>query len=343
MRTLKNLLSNQSMARVVCCCFMVILIASSDFTTAQEIAPVSAKQSEAITPVKEPIPAMRSDNLYRIGPGDVLSITILDRPELSSDVRVDGRGVIAMPLIPGGLEVACRTEVEIAKQIATGYTRYLKDPEVKVFVKEYQSQPVAAIGAVNSPGRFQLQRRVRLLEVLTFANGPATGAGRTVQIIRDAGSPSCDAAVATDSDTFVSFNLNDTLRGVENANPYVRPGDIITIPVAEQVYILGNVRTPAPLPLKDSMTVSQAIAMAGGTLPDTKRERVRIVRQVPGGTKTEIFVDLKAIDKQQGQDIALRANDIVDVPKTSGVAKGLKDMLRTVIPSLTRFPITPIP
>jgi polysaccharide export outer membrane protein len=283
------------------------------------------------------------DNLYRIGPGDVLAITILDRPELSGEARVDGRGMIPMPMIPGGLQVSCRTEAEVAKQVATGYAKYLKDPEVKVYVREYQSQPVAAIGAVTTPGRFQLQRRVRLLQLLAFANGPAPGAGRSVQIIHDPTAPTCEAETANDIDALVSYNLSDTMRGVEQANPYVRPGDIITILTAEQVFILGNVRSPAAIPLKESLTLSQAIAMVGGILPDTKRERVRIVRQAPGGAKTEIFVDLKAIDKLQAPDIVLQANDIVDVPGNSGVGHSLKGMLRTVIPTLARFPLIPIP
>lgn len=313
----------------------------------------SAKGQQPVNPqanVNSAVPASdglvsrsQPDTLYRIGPGDVLSITILDRPELSGDaVRVDGRGIIPMPLIPGGLQVSCRTEEEIAKEIARGYAKYLKDPEVKVFVSQYQSQPVAAIGAVNSPGRFQLQRRVRLLQLLTFANGPHASAGRSIQIIHDATAPSC-AEPSSDTDALVSFNLSDTMRGLEHANPYVRPGDIITILVAEQVFVLGNVRAPSTLPFRDSLTLSQAIAMVGGTLPDTKKERVRIVRQVPGGTKTEIFVDLKAIDKQQAQDFELQANDIVEIPRNTGVGQSLKDMMRTVVPTLTQLPLRAIP
>ena len=346
MKSLKHFLSRHlTGANPIVCCCLLLLVTSIQSAMAQQSVNPQANLSGAAASPGGIVSRTQPDNLYRIGPGDVLSITILDRPELSGEaIRVDGRGIIPMPLIPAGLQVSCRTEAEVAKQIATGYVKYLKDPEVKVFVKEYQSQPVAAIGAVNSPGRFQLQRRVRLLQLLTFANGPAPTAGRTVQIIRDAAAPSCEAAATTnDTDSFVSFNLSDTLRGVEQANPYVRPGDIITIPVADQVFVLGNVRTPSTLPLKESITVSQAIAMAGGTLPDTKRERVRIVRQVPGGTKTEIFVDLKAIDKRQAQDVALQANDIVDVPKASGAAQSLKGMLRTLMPTLARFPIMPIP
>jgi len=343
MKPLKHLLARRPTgATLISCCCLILTGASIHSASAQQ--PVPQVLNGAVASSDGLVSRAQPDNLYRIGPGDVLSITILDRPELSGDsIRVDGRGVIPMPMIPEGLQVSCRTEAEVAKQISKGYAKYLKDPDVKVFVKEYQSQPVAAIGAVGAPGRFQLQRRVRLLELLTYAGGPGPAAGRSVQIIHDAAAPSCEAAPTSDADSFVSFNLSDTLRGVEQANPYVRPGDIITIPVADQVFVLGNIRNPAPIPLKDSITISQAIAMAGGTLPDTKRERVRIVRQGQGGTRTEIFVDLKAIDKQQAQDIALQANDIVEVPKATGVGQSLKVMLKTVVPTLARLPITSIP
>lgn len=286
-----------------------------------------------------------ADDRYRIGPGDLLSITILDYPQLSSDsIKVDSHGTILMPLITGDISAACRTEGELAKEIGLRYAKYLKEPQVKVFVKEYQSQPVAIIGAVNAPGRFQLQRRVRLLELLTFAGGPAERAGRSIQIIHSGSTQACETAsgsegAASSSEGFVSLSLNDTLRGAEQANPFVQPGDIITIPVAEQAYIVGNVRSPVTLALKEPVTVSEAIARAGGTLPDTKSDRVRIVRQVPGSmTKKEIFVDLKAIDRRQAEDIAIQPNDIIDVPKANGVAKGLRELLRSLAPLAIQVP-----
>ena len=78
-------------------------------------------------------------------------------------------------------------------------------------------------------------------------------------------------------------------------------------------------------------------------MPDTKSERVRIVRQLPGNTsKTEIFVDLKAIDKRQAEDVVLQANDIVDVP-TSGGKRLLRPLLGAVVPAAAQLPVRVIP
>jgi polysaccharide export outer membrane protein len=231
----------------------------------------------------------------------------------------------------------------LAQEIAAGYQKYLRNPQVDVFVREYQSQPVAVIGAVNTPGRFQLQRRVRLLELISFAGGPGELAGRSIQLIHaTSASPACetphaDASVGAVEAGVVSYDLSATLRAEDSANPYVRPGDIVTLPEAEQAFVVGNVLRPGPITLKESITVTQAIARVGGTLPDTKSERVRITRQA-SGRKTELYVDLKAINTHQAEDLALQANDIVDVPTASG-RRFLRTLTGAIAPTLGRLPV----
>lgn len=287
-----------------------------------------------------------SDERYRIGPGDLLDVRIFNKPQFSRDsVRVDNRGMIRMPLIEGDLRAACRTEGELAREIASNYLKYLRNPQVEVFVKEYQSQLVSVLGAVKSPGRFQLQRRVRLLELITLVNGPTDLAGRSVQIVQSGYNSLCDqegAEKANDgeADGIISYKLSDTLLGKPEANPYMHSGDVITIPEAEQILIVGNVLKPSALPLKDPLTLTRAIALAGGTLPDTKSNKIRIIRQAPGSTaKTEIIADLKAIDTQKTTDIVMQANDIIEVPRTTGGRMIMKDLLRTIIPTASQLPL----
>ncbi|HSQ23764.1 MAG TPA: polysaccharide biosynthesis/export family protein, partial [Pyrinomonadaceae bacterium] len=122
---------------------------------------------------------------YRIGPGDVLDVRVYNRPQLSREtVRVEGNGMIRMPLIEGEIQAACKTEGELAKDISTRYARYYRNLPVDVFIKEYHAREVALIGAVNDQGRYQMQRRIRLLELLTFAKGPSDKAGQTINIVR---------------------------------------------------------------------------------------------------------------------------------------------------------------
>jgi protein involved in polysaccharide export with SLBB domain len=110
---------------------------------------------------------------------------------------------------------------------------------------------------------------------------------------------------------------------------------VISVLEADQVFVVGNVIRPSSIPLKEPLTVSRAIAMSGGVLPYTKSDRVRIIRQPPGSVpKEEMFVDLKAIEKQHAVDIVLQANDIVDVPVSGG-----KRLLGSLVGSIVQMPV----
>jgi polysaccharide biosynthesis/export protein len=305
------------------------------------------QQAKAETPTQaaEAVSApAEQEGLYRIGPGDVLEVRFFNRPQLSFEsLRVDGQGLIQMPLIEGGIRAACRTENELAKEIATRYLKYQRNPQVNVFIKEYNSQPVAMIGAVNAPGRFQLQRRVRLLELLALTGGPKDNAGRVIQVVHTSDTPTCDAPEAEKADAGLdgldTFSLSETMRGEVKSNPYLRPGDVISIPEAEQAFVIGNVIEPRTIMLKEPVTVSKAIAMAGGVNVDTKKEKIRIIRQLPGSTaKTEIIVDLQAIEKRQAEDYTLVAGDIVDVPSSAG-KRFWRGLASAVAPAIVHTPV----
>lgn len=295
-------------------------------------------------------PAAAADDSYRLGPGDVIDINVSKHPDYSrSDVRVDNDGKIQIPRDDVQLTAACRTVREVAEAIKERYQKYLRTPYVYVSVKEFNSQPVAVIGAVTTPGQFKLQRRIRLLELLTFVNGPSDKAGRSVHIVRAGQAAACEAPPpgqepADLSESFVAYNLDDTLRADEKANPYIRPGDIVRLPEADQVFVVGNVKNAAPIALKDSVTLSEVIAMSGGLTPEANGDKVRIIRRSPGGTgKTELVASLKAISKRQAEDVVLQADDIIEVPGPSGGRKFLDGLKKTLLPSIARFPLGIIP
>ncbi len=286
-----------------------------------------------------------TDERYRIGPGDVLDIRIFNRANLSRDaVRVEGNGMIRMPLIDGEIQAACKTEGELASEIAEKYTKFYRNPQVDVFIKEYKSKQVAIIGAVNDQSRFELQRRVRLLDLLTYAKGPTPKAGQTINIVHSVQGSLCRKAGSEDtSEAFSSYRLSDTLRGDPKANPYLEAGDVITLPDADQIYVVGNVYTPITIPLKEPITLSRAVAMAGGVKQDSKKDKIRIVRQEPGSSaRKEIVVDLSAIEKKRAEDIALVANDIIEVQTSAGKAL-LRSLIGGAGQSITNLPVRVIP
>jgi polysaccharide biosynthesis/export protein len=307
-------------------------------------AQVNQNSPPQTTQIPSSVPAGQAQR-YRIGAGDVLDIRILNRPQLSREaVRVEGDGMIRMPLIEGEIQAACKSEGELASEISKRYLKYYRNPQVDVFVKEYHAREVALIGAVNEQGRYQMQRRLRLLDLLSFAKGPSDKAGQTINIVRGPRTDICgDNGESTSSEGgFISLRLNDTLRGEERANPYVQSGDIVTIPEAEQVYVVGNVYSPKSVPLKEPITVSRAIAMAGGPLRDSKTDRVHIVRQQPNGEKSEMYVNLSAIARKRAEDVMLQPNDIVEVPESTGKSV-IRSLLGAVAPSVAQLPVRVIP
>jgi polysaccharide biosynthesis/export protein len=286
-----------------------------------------------------------ADDRYRIGPGDILDIRILNRPNLSRDsVRVEGNGMIRMPLIENEIQAACHTEGELAKEIVGRYLKFYRNPQVDVFIKGYHSRQVAIIGAVNDQSRFELQRRVRLLELLTYAKGPSARAGQTINIVHSPQAWACKKAVPDDlASNFSSYKLSETLQGNPAANPYLEPGDIVTLPEADQAYVVGNVISPLTIPLNEPISLSRAIAMAGGVKQDTKKDKIRVLRQEPGSTtKKEIIVNLSAIEKKRAEDIALMPNDIVEVQTSEGKAL-LRSLIGGAGNSVTQLPVRIVP
>jgi polysaccharide export outer membrane protein len=290
---------------------------------------------------------------YRIGARDILNIRVTAGrlvPELSMDgVEVDECGRIPVPSVEqetqNEIQAAGKTRTELAEELRLFYKKYKKNPQVMVIVKEYNSQPVAINGAIMKPGQFQLRRPVRLLELVQFyAGGPTERSGGSVQLARMANFNPCTSADASASIEFAVFELKDTLAGEEKANPYLQPGDVITLPEAKEAYVVGNVLRPGPILLKsNNVTITQAIAMAGGTMPDTKRDKVHLIRRNSDGQiKQDIPVDLNAIDKRQATDIALLPNDIVNV-EVAGGKRFLRNIFSSIAPSVGQLPVRIIP
>jgi len=291
------------------------------------------------------VPVAAQDDRYRLGPGDVIDIRIYNRPQLSRDaVRIEGNGMLRMPLIENEIQAACLTEGELAKEISTRYAKYYKNLQVDVFIKEYHSKQVAVIGAVNEQSRFQLQRRVRLLELLTYAKGPSAKAGQTINIVHSTSSTPCKQVDESDtSAAFTSYKLSDVLQGDPKSNPYVEAGDIVTLPEADQVYVVGNVFMPLTISLKEPITLTRAIAMAGGLKQDTRKDKIRVLRQEPGTSiRKEITVDLSAIEKKRSEDLALAPNDIIDVPTSAGKSF-LRSLVQGVVPGVGQLPVRVVP
>ena len=331
-----------------------VCVCSTPSGSAQQAKQTASPEPPLSPNLAQPI-ATNEDEQYRIGAGDQLSIQVFGKPQLSRDQWVDAHGLIKMPLLEEDIRAACRTESELAQEIARMYRDHelLRNPAVYVSVKEYQSQPVAVLGSVNTPGRFILHRQIRLRELLVFyAGGPSAKAGRRVQILSTSTPSSCASATGgavaetrpTQAENGVAdYDLQDLLSEKEAANPLIHRGDIINVPAAAEVFIVGNVLKPSSVPVDEATSMGRALAMVGGMLPQTDREKIRVLRQVPGTkTTTEILVDLSKPEKK-GADFLLLGGDIVEVNGKTGFSKVLGDLYKMAIPMATTLPYRVIP
>lgn len=279
------------------------------------------------------------DDKYRIGFQDSLEITVFRHPELSQVVNVSPDGTILMPRIDKPIVAVCKTERELKASVETLYKSYLKNPFVNVRAVQQLSQPFAVIGAVEKPGNFYLNRRIRLLELLAFAGGPKVDkAGAKIQVARVGNVAGCsDNIEGEDVDkqvVFLGFKTNDVMAGKEN--PWMQPGDIVSVLDAEEAYIVGNVNKPSKISLRETVTLTQAIAIAEGLNKTANTGKVVIQRQASGNQpKTEIAYNLKDIRDKKIPDPTLQANDIVEVgnDKAKSLRKGVYDIFKNVLPT----------
>jgi polysaccharide export outer membrane protein len=216
---LKNRLFDRTFASLA---MLLLLFEASVVASAQTAAPSPQTSAPAQAPSAPQVintGPLTDDVSYRVGPGDLLDVRVYGRPELGREARVDNQGNIRLPFV-GYVQVACLSENQLAQLITEKFLKYLRDPQVDVFIKEYKSQPVAVVGSVGAPGRFQLQRRVRLLELLTFAGGPNLNAGGVVHIIRGVAPDFCELSA---SERGAGRIPAETIAGVDSPPVAVQP------------------------------------------------------------------------------------------------------------------------
>jgi len=300
-------------------------------------------------------PAAVSTDEYRIGPYDLLEITIFQAPEMNRQVRVSASGEITIPLL-GAVQAAglSTRELEFVLQELLR-RRYMKDPHVGVFVAEMKSHPVSVFGAVKRPGVYQIQGIRTLIEILALAEGLADDAGDTVVVMRGAGSFGAEAQDPHSSTTLerpagfkdsdlssdaekrsVEIDLKALLEtGDPSYNVTVYPGDIVKVTRAGIVYVVGEVRKPGGFVLKtnENISVLQALALGEGLTSTAAKGRAQVIRTDDDGERIEIPIDLGEILKGKADDPLLQPNDIVFVPNSAGkkaLYTGLDAAIRTV-------------
>jgi len=246
--------------------------------------------------------------------GDLIDVNVVGASEfdwrgrLTSEGNLEGLNSFGDPI--KGL---CRSEEAIATDIKRAYSKFLREPEIKVRVIDRSGRPVVILdGAVRTAQRFQLNRPASLRELLVMAGGVRDDANGEIQIFRPE-ILNCEGSAGTSNALpIVNITIKDLIAGVPTANPIIRSGDIITIRRAEVIYVIGGVVNPRQIASRATTTLSRAIATSGGLSKKADSEGVVIYRR-DGNELKRIEADLKKIEAGEVSDPPLKAFDIVEV------------------------------
>jgi len=241
-----------------------------------------------------------------IGPGDELKVDVFDTPEMSQTARVTDAGEIPLVFI-GNVKVANFTPAEAARAIEGALTskQLMLHPQVTVLIQEYATQQVSVMGQVKTPGIYYIAAPVPVLNVLSNAGGLTEVADRHITIQRHG-----------DSSRIVNYYLSNDSDAALRNDVTVYPGDIVIVPKAGTVYVLGDVARPGGYAMADNesqITVLQALANAGGTNKTAIISQARLIRKESNGT-TEIPISLGPMQKGKQPDLAMQPNDVLFIP-----------------------------
>jgi polysaccharide export outer membrane protein len=291
---------------------LIVVLLFSDLFPAkaqQQSAAPGEKSTEAAPAnpvVSESTSQDSGGSALRLGPGDLLEVSVYNVPELTSKTRVSSSGDVYLPLIDyvhvAELSIS-EAQGVIEKRLADG--GFVKNPHVSVFVDEYASQGVSVLGEVTKPGVYPEMGEQRLYDLISLAGGLNDRAGHTV-VVTHRGQP----------DKPVTVELAKNLADSPASNVAISPGDTIIVHKADIIYVVGDVNRPSGLLIdRGNLTVLQAIALAGGTTRTSKMNGARIIHRGPEGM-TETPVPLKKILQAKAPDVTMKPDDILFVPSS---------------------------
>jgi len=304
----------------------IVLLSTSCAMTPQSSVPI-ASHSNNLTPssqaqINQVLASLTTQNVspvkgYRLGPEDLIRVTIFNIPEgegakgvtpRSIDVRVSDQGSVNLPLL-NDVNVQGLTISEVERQLNRMYDKYIHKPQIGVLVVEYRSQRVSVVGAVQNPGIIELSGPKTVIDLLAKAGGLSPNAGNQVHLYREG--PEGRVSYMIDLLTVTKGVGSD----VTVLNLPVQGGDVITVPEAGTFFVDGAVLKPGSYPLTRPYTVSQALVTAGGVNRElAKTSDITLYRQRGSAGVESIALNLGEIVSGKQPDPQVGAEDVIVVP-----------------------------
>ena len=330
---------------------LVMLIALCAVVSALAQSQSQGQQSQSSAPVFPGAASLDNQGVrgYKLGPGDILDVKIWGQQELNTVAEIDEDGNLSsLPFIDEPIPAKCHTELEIQKRVTEAYDKYLVKPRVSVRTVERRSRPPATIyGAVYKPTQVATIRRQQLHEVVAASGGFTASAGGIIQIVHTTPElcpepgETLTGTKGSDIGEVRNYEISKLKAGLSEGDPFIRPGDILYVAEGDQVYVTGLVYNPQILIMKEPITLLTAVAKAGGLQRLANPKEIHIWRKKDGKLGgNDIKVNLEAIRKNQQPDVALEADDIIEVRELGFFApKNLGDMLKGLpLTAVTKLP-----
>jgi polysaccharide export outer membrane protein len=232
---------------------------------------------------------------YRIGPQDILAISVFGHEDLAQAVVVQADGTMTYPLV-GRVPAADRTPKELEQALTELLGKsYIRSPQVTVAVKEYRSRTVLVAGEIAHPGTYPLAGNMTIVEIIAKAGPMNGGAGAEAIVVRPKGEakgPVLPSDIGSAAVDVLRVNIREIESGNLAGNIVLHPNDTVFIPLAPRVFVSGEVHAPGAYPFAPGTTVRQILSLAGGMTDDGSAGRIRVVRSLSGKVKeTKIGLD----------------------------------------------------
>ncbi len=244
-----------------------------------------------------------TDKDFIVGPEDVLDIQVWDNKDLNQVVFVRPDGKTSLPLV-GEIQAAGKTVQELQDYLSAVYAKTIKGAAVTVIIRDIKSRPVYFVGGFGKPGAMQLMRDLTLLQAVALVGGvtPAADAEKGFVLRKD---------------KLIPVDFNKLMqRGDLSQNIKLEPGDSVVAPVADLVYLQGEVKAPGAVKYTQDLTVLRAITQVGGLTPLAAGGRVDILRG-KGEKKERIRIDVDKMMRagDENPDVLVKPDDIIFVPQ----------------------------
>src|SRR5687768_4684187 len=254
--------------------------------------------AQAQTPA--PAPAETPANDYILGEEDEIEISVYGNDDLEKTQAVRPGGYITFPLV-GSIRASGRTPEQLREQLTTQLSTFVRNPQVTVIVRGYNSRKVSVLGEVKAPGLHRISANINVLEALSRAGGMNEDADlRGTLVLRGQHN--------------VPVDFTRLLKqGDPTQNIAIQPGDVILVPNVNEkkVFVLGQVRDPQVVPLPPDLNVIEAISRAGGLTEDADLSAAMVVRS---GNALPVSFDKLMRGSDLSQNISLQPDDTILVP-----------------------------